>query len=113
MQISFATLLAMGMTLTAAAPGWTPPKAPTTAVHPTVNPFLRKTQYVNVGYAEKLQETIKSFLKDGDKLNAARARTVAESVPTYIWISATSDVSLHRVFSPHPSPANGLTDCDL
>lgn len=56
------------------------------------NPFLNRVQYVNTGYAKKLEETIESFLADGDTVNAAKTRTV-QGVSTFIWISSFADVS--------------------
>lgn len=63
-----------------------PPQQPT-----NVNPFLGKDFYANKGYAKKLEETISKFAKQGDFLNAAKARTV-QKVGTFVWISRSADV---------------------
>ncbi|KAH0611925.1 uncharacterized protein H6S33_009977 [Morchella sextelata] len=55
------------------------------------NPFLNHVQYANTGYATKLEETIQSFLADGDELNAARTRTV-QGVSTFMWVSSSGDI---------------------
>ncbi|KAI5809125.1 1, 4-beta cellobiohydrolase [Peziza echinospora] len=56
------------------------------------NPFQGRELYVNSGYATKLEETIKSFLEEGDKLNAARTRSV-QKVSTFVWVSSTDNIN--------------------
>ncbi|RPB04000.1 cellulase [Choiromyces venosus 120613-1] len=54
------------------------------------NPFLNQVGFANPGYAQKLEETIASFLAEGDIVNAAKTRTV-QKVSTFTWISAFGD----------------------
>ncbi|KAH9486113.1 1,4-beta-D-glucan cellobiohydrolase CEL6B [Psilocybe cubensis] len=55
------------------------------------NPYIGKEAYANQEYANKLEETIQYFNELNDDLNAARTRTV-QKIPTFAWISASSDV---------------------
>lgn len=59
---------------------------------PSGNPFEGKNFYANSKYALKLVETIKSFISEGDLLNAARTATV-QRTGTFAWISSFADVS--------------------
>ncbi|KAK5679236.1 hypothetical protein LTS10_008051 [Elasticomyces elasticus] len=63
--------------------------APTTAND--VNPFIGKSYYANSAYAAKLEQTVQSFLTEGDELNAARTRT-AQRTGTFVWISSIGDI---------------------
>ncbi|KAK5692693.1 hypothetical protein LTR17_025349 [Elasticomyces elasticus] len=63
--------------------------APTTAND--VNPFIGKSYYANSPYAAKLEQTVQSFLAEGDELNAARTRT-AQRTGTFVWISSIGDI---------------------
>ena len=42
------------------------------------NPFAGNAFYANQNYAKEVQQSINAFTKKGDKLNAARAKTIAE-----------------------------------
>lgn len=64
---------------------------------PSGNPFEGKNFYANSKYAAKLVQTIKSFISEGDFLNAARTATV-QRVGTFAWVSSFADVIA-------PSPA--------
>jgi cellulose 1,4-beta-cellobiosidase len=59
----------------------------------TVNPWIGKDRYVSEIYSKKLQQTIASFQAKNDSLNAARARTVAEKVSTFVWITSREGLS--------------------
>ncbi|KAF1830672.1 cellobiohydrolase-like protein II precursor [Decorospora gaudefroyi] len=64
--------------------------ASATRKHPsnqTVNPWPGKDRYVVESYGKKLDQTIDSFLAEGDTLNAARTRTVAQKISTFTWIT--------------------------
>ncbi|KAK4927585.1 hypothetical protein LTR49_005726, partial [Elasticomyces elasticus] len=63
--------------------------APTTAND--VNPFIGKSYYANSAYAAKLEQTVQSFLAEGDALNAARTRTT-QRTGTFVWISSIGDI---------------------
>lgn len=58
---------------------------------PSGNPFEGKNFYANSKYAAKLVQTIKSFVSEGDFLNAARTATV-QRTGTFAWISTFADV---------------------
>ncbi|KAF5312670.1 hypothetical protein D9619_003633 [Psilocybe cf. subviscida] len=73
-------------------PGHPAPPPPPPALN-SVNPYAgNKAVFANKGYAKKLEATIKYFLQSGDRLNAARTRTV-QRTPTFSWISFSGDVS--------------------
>lgn len=61
------------------------------------NPFKGLTQYVNKGYAKKVDETVKSFKKKGDKQGVAGAKAL-QKIPTFIWLSFIEDVSFSDIF---------------
>lgn len=56
------------------------------------NPWVGKDYYVNPTYAVKLKETILTFLKKGDLLNAARTRTV-QGISTFVWVTTVAGLS--------------------
>lgn len=63
----------------------------------SANPFLNRVQYANSRYASLLETTVASFTTKGDKLNAARVRTV-QKTSTFIWIddfAAIDDLKGH------------------
>ncbi|PWW77312.1 Glycoside Hydrolase Family 6 protein [Tuber magnatum] len=52
--------------------------------------------FANLGYAQKLDGVIASFLAEGDAVNSAR-RKAAQEVSTFVWITAFGDAgSTHR-----------------
>ncbi|KAH9486116.1 Exoglucanase 3 [Psilocybe cubensis] len=55
------------------------------------NPYIGKEGYANQEYARKLDQTIQYFNQRNDYQNAARTRTV-QKIPTFAWISVSSDV---------------------
>ncbi|KAH9487323.1 1,4-beta-D-glucan cellobiohydrolase CEL6B [Psilocybe cubensis] len=57
-----------------------------------VNPYIGKEAYANKEYARKLEETIQYFNQRYDYYNAAKTKTV-QKIPTFAWISASSDIS--------------------
>ncbi|KAF2127065.1 glycoside hydrolase family 6 protein [Dothidotthia symphoricarpi CBS 119687] len=57
------------------------------------NPWEGKDRYVPESYGKKLDQTIKAFEKQGDKLNAARTRTVAEKISTFTWVTSRAHLS--------------------
>lgn len=79
--------------LVAASPLLIEQRTPKTPSCNSDNPFLNRVQYINSGYAAKLEQTIQSFLDDCDEENAAKTRTVQKTASTFIWISSNSDVS--------------------
>ncbi|RPA86103.1 cellobiohydrolase [Ascobolus immersus RN42] len=84
--MQYLSVLALGLgaaSLAAAAPS---PSAN------DVNVFAGKNFYANKIYAKKVDTTIKNFLKKGDLLNAARARTVKRT-GTFAWISKNADIA--------------------
>ena len=56
------------------------------------NPFANKQLFVNPGYAQKLEQTVQSFLAAGDTLNAARTRTV-QGISTFVWVTTVAGLS--------------------
>jgi cellulose 1,4-beta-cellobiosidase len=96
MQIpTFVLLQFLG--LAAALP---PPGPPTPPVGPNPfpksatdsNPYDGRVQYVNPTYAAKLDQTVKTFLAAGDKLNAARTKTV-QNTATFVWVTTVAGLS--------------------
>src|SRR5690606_8546787 len=86
-KMQFLSVLALGLgaaSLAAAAPSSTNAN--------DVNVFAGKNFYANKIYAKKVDTTIKNFLKKGDFLNAARARTIKRT-GTFAWISKTADLA--------------------
>jgi cellulose 1,4-beta-cellobiosidase len=57
-----------------------------------VNPFLGKAYFANSHYATELNQTINAFLAKGDKLNAARTRTVAKT-GTFVWVTTIAGIA--------------------
>ncbi|EAU85070.1 exoglucanase 3 [Coprinopsis cinerea okayama7 len=60
-----------------------------------VNPYIGKSPLVIRSYAQKLEETVRTFQQRGDQLNAARTRTV-QNVATFAWISDTNGIGAIR-----------------
>ena len=72
-----------------ATPTYSPPKTPSATES---NPWVGKDYFVNPTYAEKLKETIWTFLKKGDLLNAARTRTV-QKTSTFVWVTTVAGLT--------------------
>ncbi|KAI5811582.1 cellobiohydrolase [Peziza echinospora] len=72
-----------------AAPGSSTPKPTVPATNPNI--FIGKELYANSIYAEKLEQTAKTFLKKWDFANAARVKTV-QKTGTFGWISSFADL---------------------
>jgi cellulose 1,4-beta-cellobiosidase len=83
---SLLTALATGG-LVAAAPS---PKNPGPGKG-DVNPFEGKTQFVNPTWADKLDQTWKSFLKKGDIVNTLKTFKV-QKTSTFVWVSKRADL---------------------
>ena len=56
------------------------------------NPYEGKVQYVSPVYARKLDQTVSTFLAAGDKLNAARTKTV-QHTSTFVWVTTVAGLS--------------------
>lgn len=67
-----------------------PKLAPSNA---TVNPWTGKDRYVVGTYSQKLDQTIAAFIAKNNMLNAARARTVAQKVSTFTWITTRAGLT--------------------
>lgn len=67
------------------------PTKPTTPAK-DVNPFEGKVHYVNPVWADKLDQTYKSFIKQKDFANAKRIRKV-QAVSTFVWVSRLSELA--------------------
>ncbi|KAF9042219.1 cellobiohydrolase [Panaeolus papilionaceus] len=105
--MKFLSFLALSLALAPAAFA-APPKPDTKPpVKASVNPYLGKSVFANKGYAAKLEETIKYFLKQKDPLNAARTRTV-QKIPTFSWISSSADVPSIKNLLKDAAAAQGL-----
>ncbi|KAK4140013.1 glycoside hydrolase [Dichotomopilus funicola] len=79
--------LATGVAVSA-APSPPKPSPPAPPPPPPVprNPFAGKTQFVNPTWATKLEQTRKSFLSQGDFINAAKTSKVQQT-SSFVWVS--------------------------
>ncbi|EAQ85581.1 hypothetical protein CHGG_06834 [Chaetomium globosum CBS 148.51] len=75
--------------LVSAAPS---PKPPTPPAPGDVNPFQGKTQFVNPAWATKLGQTLRSFLRKGDLVNAAKTYKV-QNTASFVWVSNRAGLS--------------------
>ncbi|KXX73958.1 putative exoglucanase GH6D [Madurella mycetomatis] len=57
-----------------------------------INPFLGKTPFANPKWADKLGQTMRSFLAKGDILNAIKVHKI-QQIGTFVWISRRADLS--------------------
>ncbi|KAJ4302498.1 1,4-beta-D-glucan cellobiohydrolase cel6b [Collariella sp. IMI 366227] len=58
-----------------------------------VNPFQGKTQFVNPKWADKLDQTLRSFLWKGDVINAGKVLKIQHTMSTFVWVSKRADLS--------------------
>ncbi|GAB1315297.1 1,4-beta-D-glucan cellobiohydrolase cel6b [Madurella fahalii] len=77
--------LSTGGLVSALPSGKQPPKG-------DVNPFLGKTQFANPKWADKLGQTMRSFLAKGDIVNAMKVQKVRR-ISTFVWASKRADLS--------------------
>lgn len=93
MQIPTLVLLQfLGLAFALPQPGPPAPPVPIKSATDS-NPYVGKTQFVNPTYAKKLEQTVSTFLAAGDKLNAARTKTV-QKTSTFVWVTTVSGLSL-------------------
>ena len=57
------------------------------------NPWEGKDRHVVQSYSKKLDQTIAVFEAQGDKLNAARTRTVQQKISTFTWVTSRAHLS--------------------
>jgi cellulose 1,4-beta-cellobiosidase len=57
------------------------------------NPWEGKDRHVVQSYGKKLDQTIAAFEAKGDKLNAARTRTVQQKISTFTWVTSRAHLS--------------------
>lgn len=57
------------------------------------NPWEGKDRHVVQSYSKKLDQTIAVFEGKGDKLNAARTRTVQQKISTFTWVTSRAHLS--------------------
>jgi cellulose 1,4-beta-cellobiosidase len=87
------TQLVLATAALAGAASAAPKPAPPPPSNATVNPWPGKDRYVVQSYGKKLEQTIASFTAQGDTLNAARTRTVAQKISTFTWVTTRSGLS--------------------